>query len=655
MQNKSYLVRLLDAASFFAGWLLMAGLLMSGLFAGATVACGQERYSLEIPGQPGSRSIVLRDARGLEIVDAQGEQHRYESRAEHDTPDGRYLGYYSATAKRFLRWPVEGQGKMQLGVRAGDAIQWSVSRMEVRRLAGGRGGDGAAVRDGAVMRDDPAAPPPLGEGGPLALWTSPEGTDVVGRLDGGGRLELYRSREGDWLPWGAAPEDAMTPGGAIAMLAEPGSLRPSVWTVGLRGDLRVWEGGRKWGVVNGPPGADLLPGSPLAVVSPSSLAVVDAQGRLWVANLERFDWRAYEEREGVLPPGAPVSLLTTPRARLLAVDRRGNLLEYRLTEKPGRAPRRWGAGFPPGAPVAVWEGDVGVAREWRAALVHNSGHVQHWFGAEDDPGERRVLRDVRLPPGSSLAIARRGERMFYTGVSATGDWLAWNVDGQNAVQDVIMAGFPGGGPVLTPGDGRFLLAVDRGGRLVASRRVRNAWESALLGRQFALAPRLVRRAVTAEPPLPPAQVLFQNTHTEELVVRLFDRASPAAPQEIVVPAGKSARVRLERDSETVLEEVFFVPTPDGGVREEVRTVRIPPTSRYTANVWVNRVTSVYFDRTTNKGPDPDEVNQSLVSLGVFPLPPGELLRDGDRVNVYREATVRKNPGAVRMLEPDPAP
>lgn len=116
------------------------------------------------------------------------------------------------------------------------------------------------------------------------------------------------------------------------------------------------------------------------------------------------------------------------------------------------------------------------------------------------------------------------------------------------------------------------------------------------------------------------------------------------PHELVVAPGKSVRFRIERDSGAVLDEVFLAPTPGGGFHEEARQIRIPPTSRYTANVWVNRVTSVYFDRTTNKGPDPDEVNQSLVSLGVFPLPPGEELRDGDRIDVYREATCASQSG-----------
>lgn len=629
------------------------------IFFAVGYATAQERYSLELPGQPDARSIVVRDARGLEIVDSVGERHRYEPRAEYDTDDGRYIGYYSASAKRFLRWPVAGEGRMQVGSRNGDAIQWTFSRMEVRRLGGGpppkpQPGGGVGPLGGGNPGGNPGGGP-IAESGPLAMLGLDDERFVVGRVDGAGQLDLYQLQDGQWSPWRDPPADALLPGATIALTRGSPAGRVRVWTVGPRGELLSWNGGPRWRPVSGPTGADLLPGSSLASFSDDgrdALALVDAQGRLWVGDPDQSDWRCVEERDGVLSPGAMLASLNTPKSRLLVVDRRGNLLEYR---GKGKTPRRWGTGFPPAAPIATWEGDTNGGHEWRVALVHNSGHVQQWTGVDDDPGPRRVLRDLRLAPGSPLAIARHGDRMIYSAIAAEGEWLAWAIDGQDVVRDAILAGFRGGGPVIAPANGPFLLAMDRSGQLVATRRLRGAWESALLARQFAFAPRLMQRVVTAEQPLPPAQVLFQNTHNEELVVRLFDRSRPDLPQEIVVPAGKSARVRLERDSATVVVETFLAVVPGGGVREETRTLRIPPASRYTANVWVNRVTSVYFDRTTNKGPDPDEVNQSLVSLGVFPLPPGGDLADGDRINVYREATARRNPGAVRLLEPNPAP
>ena len=65
----------------------------------------------------------------------------------------------------------------------------------------------------------------------------------------------------------------------------------------------------------------------------------------------------------------------------------------------------------------------------------------------------------------------------------------------------------------------------------------------------------------------------------------------------------------------------------------------------------SRQTSVYFDRTRNKGPIPDESRNSLVSLGVFVLPPGDLLDDGTQIDAYRESRYRGNPGAAAVTDP----
>ena len=87
----------------------------------------------------------------------------------------------------------------------------------------------------------------------------------------------------------------------------------------------------------------------------------------------------------------------------------------------------------------------------------------------------------------------------------------------------------------------------------------------------------------------------------------------------------------------------------GELAEEVVRYPLPPRLLYQAVVYTNRVTSVYFDRTKNKGPIPDKETKSLVSLGVFPLPPGDQLRDGDRLDVHAEAVNRRNPGAAALF------
>ena len=40
------------------------------------------------------------------------------------------------------------------------------------------------------------------------------------------------------------------------------------------------------------------------------------------------------------------------------------------------------------------------------------------------------------------------------------------------------------------------------------------------------------------------------------------------------------------------------------------------------------------------------MSPQIVSLGVFPLPPGLLLRDGEPIDVYAQARRQGNPGAA---------
>jgi hypothetical protein len=92
-----------------------------------------------------------------------------------------------------------------------------------------------------------------------------------------------------------------------------------------------------------------------------------------------------------------------------------------------------------------------------------------------------------------------------------------------------------------------------------------------------------------------------------------------------------------------------VPGPGGWI-EQVQTFPVPPQPRFTVVAWANRVTYSYVDR---KGVSvlPDFDLKTHVSLGVFPLPPGEYLRDGETVDVFQEALYQGNPGAAAGFGP----
>ena len=138
-------------------------------------------------------------------------------------------------------------------------------------------------------------------------------------------------------------------------------------------------------------------------------------------------------------------------------------------------------------------------------------------------------------------------------------------------------------------------------------------------------------------PLPAVTVHFENSHSEPLVLRIHDLETGGPPAELEIAPGDSKPLRVQRSPGATLEEVFVSRGPDGQLVYDERRIPVPPRGRYTVTVYANRQTSVYFDRTRNKGPIPDESRNSLVSLGVFVLPPGDLLDDGTQIDAYRES------------------
>jgi len=163
---------------------------------------------------------------------------------------------------------------------------------------------------------------------------------------------------------------------------------------------------------------------------------------------------------------------------------------------------------------------------------------------------------------------------------------------------------------------------------------------------FAFAPQLVSRSVVPNPALTPANIELVNSHSDPVVLKIADRRSPGKPKELPIAPGESGKFRIDRDAGAVLKEVYLVPGPLGTLVEQVHQYPLPPKIYYDVVVYDNRVTSVFFDRTKNRTSKPDSVQRSLVSLGAFSLPPGELLREGDRVDAYQEAKHQDNPGAA---------
>jgi hypothetical protein len=263
----------------------------------------------------------------------------------------------------------------------------------------------------------------------------------------------------------------------------------------------------------------------------------------------------------------------------------------------------------------------------------------------------QTVGDVHLSPGSPVSLIGTPEGVSLSAVRADGQWYQWHPAHGGWTGRTIASGFSPGTQVVMHPHGPRAFAVDRTGRLVAGWWRDQRWQSSLLSPEYGLSPLLERRAVVPNPQLEPVDAVFENRHSEELVVRIFDVRQPDRPIELRIPPGDALRQRLERDAGATLEEVYLAAAPGGQLVEEVSRYPLPPQQLYNVVVYANRVTSVYFDSTKPGGADtPEAITRSLVSLGVFPIPAGELLSVGARFDVYQEALRHRNPGAAARFD-----
>lgn len=204
------------------------------------------------------------------------------------------------------------------------------------------------------------------------------------------------------------------------------------------------------------------------------------------------------------------------------------------------------------------------------------------------------------------------------------------------------------------GSGPMLLGTWAGGGRIDWRRSRMVVRPAAVWphvvvvaeRPALVSRRLLSRTVQPRAPLAPATVTLQNSHHEELIVRIADARQPGQLVEVAVPPGGAVERPFDRDAGAEVVEVYLAPGPAGTlVREEVRRA-VAPRQIYSLAVYANRVTSTYTDRRPNKpaGALPDSETRTAVSLGVLPVPPN--LPAAATLDVYQAARSRNNPGAA---------
>lgn len=676
------------------------------LAAVAGVVRADERFSLEVAGNPAARSVAVLDGNALTITDGAGKSYLYVRTPKFDTADGRFIGYYCKAADQTLRWPVANTGKFLIGDPLG--LQFRESRMEIL-AAGGRNANrpinplpinpnrplpgnplpgnplpGNPLPGNplpGIGGNRPVAPPGGVRPGGVRPGAVDPGFNVPNRpvvqstydlavlpgrgesltaayIDSKGRLQLYRGWDETWRRQPLNLRDVLVPGAPLALIDDPRGGAASTITVSARGELlEIAQGERSRPVTNQ---VGFVPGTHVALAGnpqAPSVVAVDDQGRILEIAIQDGQLGAVDgNAAGRFGAGVPLAIVPGQEDELFLIDRLGTLVGYRSNQGRWDGPEAIARGFPPGGHLtaAMLPGLNGQANVMVAA-ADTTGRLQA-FLLDGNAWTPLPVGQVALPPGAPVALVRAADGLHLSAVTRDGLWIDWAQDRRGLVPREVGRGFSVGAPVtLLPHGGHLHgFCADSAGRLIAASWFRDAWRTALFTPEFDFAPRLVSRQIVANEPLPPVNVQFDNRHTEELFVSVIDELAPQSGSlELRIAPGQSTRQALQRDPGAVLEETWFVPTPNGGWVQDVRRTAIPPQPRYRVTAAANRTTYTYVDRRKKPGPLKDFDIQTPVSLGTFRLPPGADLRDGDTFDVYREAVARRNPGAAAFDLPRP--
>jgi hypothetical protein len=620
----------------------------------------QETFRLAVPGDPSLASSAVLAGGELVIADAQGQQFRYTRAPQFDTPDGRLIGFFSPAANQALRWPAAGTGAMFIGGPQG--LQWREGLQRIEPVVAGDSPAAGPVimpappRQPTQPRATRGAPLPPGriDGGHIAIGPDRHGNDLLAIIDGPQSARLFARRESGWEYMNEISGRNLVPGAPLGLAPDVIPGQPRIFTVNDRGELIQF--GREQPARRLGPRIDFPAGANLEVVSdprPHGFAV-DVSGRLWHLDLVNGAHEPIDESPGQFLPGAPVKLLARAGPdgvgqEIYVTDSRGTILRYRQSRAGWSPPEPVADGFVPGGAVGVGVLTIpGQGSLLFIAAVDWKGNLQLIDGAR-----AQVLASV-MPPGAPVTVAISLDGVTVTGIGVDGTWRAWRLGPMGEwIEEVVARGFAPGTPIVTDPATFDLIATDVRGRIVPAHFQEGSWQCRFCHHSIDGVPRLVGREIVPNDPLPPATIRLVNGGSEELAVQIADAANPAASEEISIPVRGSLEWTFERDAGATIVETVLVPGPLGDLVEHVERYPLPPQPRYSLIVWANRTTYRYIDRRENRpsGALPDFDLKSHVSLGVFDLPPGELLRDGETIDVFRAARENRNPGAAVYFPP----
>lgn len=633
-----------------------------------------ERFSLDVPGQPGLRSVAEIQGASLVILDASGQKYTYVRDKNADSRDRQFWGYYSAELRRYVRFPVAGKGALQFADKDGTRV-WRTSQMRVSRMGGNAAGAGARPPVGnPALPFPPGSPnldpffPGIQGGGAVAppagvafhavhFAVLPEGDAFhIGVLDRRGDFHFYFGRGTQWQKQTTRPLRAIDFEGSFVLAPNPKSRIPTVYGVSTRGELLAVTNGREVRSVfaNRRDAPRFVRNTQLSSLDEGRLilAVDDRSRCLLISGADgRFvDAGPFRSRA---VPGSPVSAVhdLARRVHVFLIDGVGQLLQLSLQDNGGWSEEVLGRHYAPGGHVAVKQLEVaGRARQIYLATVNSRGLMELFR----EPFRHAVtLGAGKFVPGAPLALSRkRGGELALAAVDHRGALAEWVFAGTWQKQE-IEGGFAAGAPLWFDGQRAACFAINRQGTLISGFVSDGHWMchhcGVVAGLVGYVPPTIVRSELVPLETLPPVEIRLQNVHEEDLVIQWSDTRYPRVqPETLEIPAGGMIRRQVNRDAGAKRVETVRMQRLDGTLVEEVREYVLPAKPLYTLAVFENRIQSVYIDR-TGKDPTPGSVTKGLRSVGVFRLPPGELLRDGQVINVYEEAAARRNPGAVRLV------
>lgn len=493
--------------------------------------------------------------------------------------------------------------------------------------------------------------------GPVGIGWTPHGSaTTAGYIAPDGHLILFDGGATGWTPRPSAFPHALVPGGPLVLLPQTvGSVWPTVMTVSPTNKLlQIVNGGAPQILL---PSQDFPVGAFLKLVQNGSSQLVigvSGTGDLWSVDPSTNVGHPINSPMESFPYGAFVTAVAAGgQYHVFAVDHFGTLHYYFGNGGAWTSVPIVG-GLIPGTPVAADVFPIGLppGQKLNIAAIDPAGNLVMWSKPAGQPWLPPVIVATGQSPGAPLEIGASAFGPMVSTISAGGNWNVWIYDPVGGwVNHLMGPGFSIGAPIaFAPAVGTFF-TIDPLGRLVCANWSGSAWSTGYALPALDYTPKLVSRNFVPNPPLPPAQVTLINSGSDPLIVQIVDLYDPRQPPEEKIPAGSDSQITLARESGGTLEETFLVPGPGGLLLEQTESHPIPPEQRFTLTIWSDKETYKVLPFKDAKKGAPRTVTEgfsrrSQVSLGVLPIAPGQLLRNGEQFDLVQIAKRLKNPGAV---------